>query len=80
MLLIEDKLIFRPFNPSKKLFYFVLLPFVLLYAIYTPVGLTFGAPSYQYIASVFATDLLESKDGEKVLFEMSDKELMELLS
>ena len=25
-------------------------------------------------------NLLESKDGEKVLFEMSDKELMELLS
>lgn len=50
------------FNASQKLFYFVLLPFVLLYAFYTPVGLTFGAPSYQYIASVFATDLLESKE------------------
>ena len=25
-------------------------------------------------------NLLENKDGEKVLFEMSDKELMELLS
>ena len=50
------------FNASAKLFYFLLLPFVLLYACYTPVGLTFGPPSYQYIASVFATDLLESKE------------------
>lgn len=28
--------------------------------LYTPVGITFGKPTYQYIASLFATDLLES--------------------
>ncbi|WP_243728750.1 phosphoethanolamine transferase [Mesocricetibacter intestinalis] len=50
------------FNSSRKLFYWLLLPFVCVYAVYTPVGLTFGAPSYQYIASVFATDLSESRE------------------
>ncbi|MDU8923681.1 phosphoethanolamine transferase [Pasteurellaceae bacterium LIM206] len=50
------------FNASRKLFYFVLLPFVLLHAFYTPVGMTFGPPSYQYVASVFATDLMESRE------------------
>lgn len=49
-------------NASKKIFWFVVFPFVLVHALYAPVGLTFGAPSYQYIASIFATDLLESKE------------------
>lgn len=30
--------------------------------LYTPTGLSFGAPSYQYIASLFATDLLEGRE------------------
>ena len=49
-------------NSSTKRFYFLLLPLVAIYALYTPIGLTFGAPSYQYVASVFATDLQESKE------------------
>ncbi|KMK50762.1 membrane protein [[Actinobacillus] muris] len=49
-------------NSSKKAFYALLLPIVSLYALYTPIGLTFGAPSYQYVASVFATDLQESRE------------------
>ncbi|PJG81891.1 phosphoethanolamine transferase [Caviibacterium pharyngocola] len=49
-------------NSSKKLFYFVLMPILAVYALYAPIGLSFGAPSYQYIASVFATDLLEGKE------------------
>lgn len=49
-------------NASKTLFYFVLLPLLSVYALYSPVGLTFGAPSYQYIASVFATDLMEGRE------------------
>ncbi len=49
-------------SASKKIFWFVAFPFVLLHALYSPVGLTFGAPSYQYVASIFATDLLESKE------------------
>lgn len=50
------------FNSSQKLFWFLAFPFVVIHALYAPVGLTFGAPSYQYIASIFATDLLESKE------------------
>ncbi|AAU38538.1 MULTISPECIES: phosphoethanolamine transferase [Basfia] len=50
------------FNSSKNLFYFLLLPFIIAHALYAPVGITFGAPSYQYIASVFATDLMESRE------------------
>ena len=46
---------------SRKSFYFILLPLVCLHVIYTPTGLNFGAPSYQYIASVLATDMLETK-------------------
>lgn len=50
------------FNSSKKIFYFVLLPFALIQAFYLPVGMLFGPPSYQYVASVFATDLMESRE------------------
>ena len=49
-------------SSSKKGFYFLLLPLAIIHAIYTPTGLNFGAPSYQYIASIFATDLLETKE------------------
>lgn len=47
---------------SKKSFYFILLPLACAHAFYTPTGLNFGPPSYQYIASVFATDMLETKE------------------
>lgn len=43
-------------------FRFVVVPIVFLYAFYTPTGLTFGAPSYQYIASAVATDFQETKE------------------
>lgn len=46
---------------GTKAFYIGLAVFS-LYALYTPVGLTFGPPSYQYVASVFATDIQESKE------------------
>ncbi|OOF71558.1 phosphoethanolamine transferase [Rodentibacter caecimuris] len=49
-------------SSSKKTFYFILLPIACVHAFYTPVGLNFGAPSYQYIASVFATDMLETRE------------------
>lgn len=49
-------------NSSKHLFYLILLPIILVYALYSPIGLDFGPPSYQYIASVFATNLQESKE------------------
>lgn len=49
-------------SASKKSFYGLMLPLGCIYAFYTPTGLNFGAPSYQYIASVFATDMLETKE------------------
>lgn len=50
------------FNSSKKAFWYMVIPMVCVYAIYTPIGLIFGKPTYQYIASVFATDLMESQE------------------
>lgn len=48
---------------SSKLSYkALLLPITIGYMLYTPIGLSFGAPSYQYIASLFATDLLEGRE------------------
>ncbi|MCK3658511.1 hypothetical protein A4G18_07250 [Pasteurellaceae bacterium Pebbles2] len=49
-------------NASKKVFWWIVFPLIVLHALYAPVGITFGAPSYQYIASIFATDLQESKE------------------
>lgn len=50
------------FLTGSKAFYWLCFPVCLLYALYAPIGLTFGPPSYQYVASVFATDLQESKE------------------
>lgn len=50
------------FSSSKKAFYYLLVPVVLLNAFYTPVGLNFGKPSYAYIMSLFATDIMEGKE------------------
>ncbi|MGJ0580608.1 sulfatase-like hydrolase/transferase, partial [Xenorhabdus bovienii] len=53
-------ILFVILSSSRKAFYFIALPIGIIYSIYTPVGLTFGKPSYEYIASLFATDILES--------------------
>ncbi|QLB21412.1 hypothetical protein A6B43_07715 [Vespertiliibacter pulmonis] len=50
------------FSGSAKSFYFGLLPISLCYITYMPIGINFGPPSYQYVASVFATDLQESRE------------------
>ncbi|WP_439257299.1 phosphoethanolamine transferase [Lonepinella sp. BR2271] len=47
---------------SKKIFWYVAFPVIILHALYAPIGLNFGPPSYEYIASVFATDLEEGKE------------------
>lgn len=44
---------------SKKAYYWIGVPIAILYAIYTPIGLTFDKPTYQYFASVIATDAIE---------------------
>ena len=50
------------FSSSKKIFWFLLFPFILIYALYTPIGLTVGGPTYQHISSLFATDTNEAKE------------------
>ncbi|MCP4954657.1 MAG: phosphoethanolamine transferase [Photobacterium aquimaris] len=49
-------------NSSKKAFYFIIIPIVLVYMIYAPIGFTFGKASYQYIASLFTTDYSETSE------------------
>ena len=58
-------------SASKKTFYFLLLPISIGYALYTPVGITFGAPTYQYIASIFATERVSHADLVVELCECS---------
>lgn len=48
------------FNSSRKAFWYFIFPMTVAYSIYAPVGLIFGPPSYQYIASIFATDVTET--------------------
>ncbi|WP_066113170.1 phosphoethanolamine transferase [Gallibacterium salpingitidis] len=47
------------FNASLIAFYAVILPIAIAYTLYTPVGLMFGEPNYQYLASVLATNVAE---------------------
>ncbi|TCP14290.1 glucan phosphoethanolaminetransferase (alkaline phosphatase superfamily) [Bisgaardia hudsonensis] len=60
--IIAFSIIIIALNASKKLFYFILLPIILIHALYTPIGLSFSSPTYSYIASVFATTFSESKE------------------
>lgn len=55
-------LLFTILNSSKKAFYFIALPIAIAYSIYTPIGITFGKLSYQYIMSFLATDVQESNE------------------
>lgn len=50
------------FNSSKKAFLYILIPMGIIYTVYAPIGITFGPPSYQYLSSVIATDLLEGTE------------------
>ncbi|ATO18252.1 hypothetical protein BS636_00450 [Acinetobacter sp. LoGeW2-3] len=49
-------------SSSRKAFYFFIIPLVSIYALYTPVGLVYGEMTYQYFASIVATDLSESSE------------------
>lgn len=49
-------------SSSKKAFWILVFPMSVLYSLYSPIGLIFGEPNYQYVASIFSTDLLESKE------------------
>lgn len=45
---------------SKKSYCLITLPASIIVALYAPVGFTYGFPSYQYVSSLFATDIQES--------------------
>lgn len=45
---------------SKKSYYIIVFPVSIIVALYAPIGFTYGFPSYQYVASLFATDTQES--------------------
>lgn len=60
VLLLSVALIFL--SCHRYSFGFLLVPIVGIYAFYTPTGLTFGPPSYPYVASAFATDFHETKE------------------
>ncbi|EON4581061.1 hypothetical protein ACNDGT_004678, partial [Escherichia coli] len=45
---------------SKRRYYLLMLPISIIVAAYAPIGFTYGFPSYQYVASLFATDIQES--------------------
>lgn len=47
---------------SCKAYRFILIPFVVLISIYAPVGFLYGKPSFQYVASLFYTDLNEGSE------------------
>ena len=47
-------------SSSKKAFYYFIIPLVSLYALYTPIGLSYGGVAYHYIASFSATDANET--------------------
>ncbi|MDR0219059.1 MAG: phosphoethanolamine transferase [Enterobacteriaceae bacterium] len=55
-------LLFSILNSSKKAFYFIAIPIATIYSIYSPIGMTFGNLSYQYLISFFATDIQESNE------------------
>lgn len=47
---------------SKKFFWFIIIPMCLIYALYAPIGLTYGEFSYDFLISGISTDLQESKE------------------
>ncbi|MGG4664967.1 phosphoethanolamine transferase [Providencia vermicola] len=55
-------LFFIILSSSKKAYWVLGSIIIALYALYTPIGLTFGIPTYQYLASLVATDALETSE------------------
>lgn len=47
---------------SKKAFWLLALPYVMLHAIYLPVAKSYGAMNYNYFASLIATNVAESRE------------------
>ncbi|WOB99699.1 MULTISPECIES: phosphoethanolamine transferase [unclassified Providencia] len=55
-------LFFIILSSSQKAYWLIGSIIVTIYALYTPIGLTFGTPTYQYLASLIATDALETAE------------------
>lgn len=49
-------------SSSNKAYWYIGFPIIFINACYTPFGLNFGEPSYQYLSSIIATDAIESKE------------------
>ncbi|EJD6508784.1 phosphoethanolamine transferase [Providencia rettgeri] len=49
-------------SSSNKAYWYIGFPIIIVNALYTPIGLNFGEPTYQYISSVVATDAMESQE------------------
>lgn len=49
-------------SASKKSFRYFVLPLTVIYAFYAPIGLTYGAISYDFLIAGLSTDLLETKE------------------
>lgn len=47
-------------SSSKKLFWFIIFPMVILYAVYLPVGMTYGEFNYNFLIAGISTDPLEA--------------------
>ncbi len=49
-------------NMSRITYWYILFPVVCLIVVYIPIGLTYGLPTYQYMASILTTSFTESKE------------------
>lgn len=45
---------------TAKRTFLIAIPFFLLLTVYAPIGLTYGYPTYQYVSSLFASNITES--------------------
>lgn len=50
------------FGSSKKIFWYLMFPIICCYALYTPIGLTYGHITQDFIFAGLATDILEAKE------------------
>lgn len=44
---------------SKRVFWFILFPLIFVYALYAPIGITYGSFTYDFLVAGLATDSLE---------------------
>lgn len=47
---------------SKKIFWYIVFPFICLHALYVPIGITFGKMSYDFLIAGLSTDLVEASE------------------